>query len=142
MPHKHNDNRRHKIPTRKYKVTNWTTYNESLRPRGDLTVWISDEALSQWSAPCRTSRGVQPKYSDLAITMCLSLRVVYDQPLRQTQGMMRSIATLMGVGIAVPDFSTLSRRGKGQVLPPMRRSTASPGPCSSGGRQHGPEGLW
>lgn len=46
MPHKHNDNRRHKIPTRKYKVTNWTTYNESLRPRGDLTVWISDEALS------------------------------------------------------------------------------------------------
>ncbi|WP_234644434.1 MULTISPECIES: transposase [Rhizobium/Agrobacterium group] len=78
----------------------------------------------------------------MAITMCLSLRVVYDQPLRQTQGMMRSIATLMGVGIAVPDFSTLSRRGKGQVLPPMRRSTASPGPCSSGGRQHGPEGLW
>ncbi|MGV2109444.1 transposase, partial [Agrobacterium vitis] len=75
MPHKHNDNRRHKIPTRKYKVTNWTTYNESLRPRGDLTVWISDEALSQWSAPCRTSRGVQPKYSDLAITMCLSLYV-------------------------------------------------------------------
>jgi len=109
MPHKHNEDRRHKIPKQKFKVTNWPAYNESLRRRGDLTVWISDEALIQWSASRRTSRGGQRKYSDLAITMCLTLRVVYDQPLRQTQGMMRSIATLMGVEIAVPDFSTLSQ---------------------------------
>jgi hypothetical protein len=64
----------------------------------------------------------------LAITMCLTLRVVYDQPLRQIQGMMRSIATLMGVGIAVPHFSTVSLRGKGLVLRPVRRPTANPGP--------------
>jgi transposase len=128
MPHKHNEDRRHKIPKQKFKVTNWAAYNESLRRRGDLTVWISDEALSQWSAPRRTSRGGQPIYSDLAITMCLTLRVVYDQPLRQTQGMMRSIATLMGVDIAVPDFSTLSRRSKGLVLPPVRRLTACQDP--------------
>ena len=113
MPHKHNKDRRHKIPKQKFKFTNWATYNESLRRRGDLTVWISDEALSQWSAPRRTSRGGQPKYSDLAIAMCLTVRVVYDQPLRQTQGLMRSIAKLMRVEIAVPDFSTLSRRGNG-----------------------------
>ena len=42
--------------------------------------------------------------------------------------MMRSIAKLTGVEIAVPDFSTLSRRGKGLVLPPVRRQTASQGP--------------
>ena len=113
MPYKFNESRRHKIPKQKFKVTNWAAYNESLRRRGDLTVWISDEALAQWSAPRRTSRGGQPKYSDLAITMCLTLRVVFGSPLRQTQGMMRSIATLMGAEIAVPDFSTLSRRGKG-----------------------------
>jgi hypothetical protein len=59
--------------------------------------------------------------------MCLTLRVVYEQPLRQTQGMMRSIATLMGFAIAVPDFSTLSRRGKRLVLPPVRRRAAYPG---------------
>ncbi|MCE6078182.1 hypothetical protein GOZ89_19285 [Agrobacterium vitis] len=47
-------------------------------------VWISEDALIQWSAPQRKSRGDQRKYSDLAITMCLSLRFVYDQPLRQT----------------------------------------------------------
>ncbi len=146
MPHKHNENRRHKIPKQKFKVTNWSAYNESLRRRGDLTVWISDEALAQWSAPRRTSRGGQPKYSDLAITMCLTLRVVYDQPLRQTQGMMRSLATLMGVEIAVPDFSTLSRRGKGLVLPPVCRITASQGPVhlvvdSTGLKVFG-EGEW
>lgn len=128
MPHKHNEARRHKIPKHKFKVTNWAAYNESLRRRGDLTVWISDEALIQWLAPRRTSRGGQPKYSDLAITMCLTLRVVYDQPLRQTQGLMRSIAKLMGVDIAVPDFSTLSRRSKGLVLPSRRPTTRPSGP--------------
>jgi transposase len=78
--------------------------------------------------------------------MCLTLRVVYDQPLRQTQGMMRGIATLMGVEIAVPDFSTLSRRGKGLELPPVRRPTASQGPVhlvvdSTGLKVFG-EGEW
>jgi predicted aminopeptidase len=97
MPHKFNEDRRHKIAKQKFKVTNWSAYNESLRRRGDLTVWVSDEALSQWSARRRTSRGGQPKYSDLAITMCLTLRVVYDLPLRQTQGLMGSIAKLMSV---------------------------------------------
>ncbi|WP_234688992.1 transposase [Allorhizobium ampelinum] len=93
-----------------------------------MTVWISDEALSQWSAPRRTSRGGQPKYSDLAITMYLTLRVVYDEPLRQAQGIMRIIAKLMGVEIAGADFSTLSRRGKGLVLSSKRPATRPSGP--------------
>ena len=121
MPHKFNATRRHKIARQKYRVTNWATYNESLRRRGDLTVWVSDEALRLWSAPRRTTRGGQRKYSDLAIELCLTLGVVFKQPLRQTQGFMRSIAELLGVAIAVPDFSTLSRRSKGLKLPAMRK---------------------
>jgi hypothetical protein len=35
---------------------------------------------------------------------------------------MRSIARLLGVGIAVPDFSTLSRRGNGLTLRPKPKS--------------------
>lgn len=38
MPHKFNEDRRHKIAKQKFKVTNWAAYNESLRQRGDLTV--------------------------------------------------------------------------------------------------------
>lgn len=78
MPHKFNAARRHKFPKTRYRVTNWSEYNESLRRR-----------------------------SDLAISTCLTLRTVYKLPLRQTQGLMRSIARLMGVAIPVPDFSTL-----------------------------------
>ena len=116
MPHKFNADRRDKIPKQKHRVTNWAEYNESLRCRGDLTVWISDDALALWAAPRRTTRGGQPRYSDLAIELCLTLGVVFKQPLRQTQGLMRSIARLLEVEIAVPDFSTLSRRGSGLIL--------------------------
>lgn len=116
MPHKLNAVRRTKIPRQKHRVTNWAEYNESLRRRGDLTVWISVEALDLWSAPRRTTRGGQPRYSDLAIELCLTLGVVFKQPLRQTQGLMRSIAGLLRVQIAVPDFSTLSRRGDGLTV--------------------------
>ena len=42
--------------------------------------------------------------------------MVFKQPLRQTQGFMRSIAEILGAEIAVPDFSTLSRRGNGLSL--------------------------
>ncbi len=128
MPHKFNASRRHKIARQKFKITNCTAYNESLRQRGDLTVWVSDETLCSWFAARRTSRGGQPKYSDLAITLCLSLRIVYGLPLRQTQGLMRSVTKLMGLDIAVPDFSTLSRRSKGLVLPSVRRQAASAEP--------------
>jgi len=116
MPHKFNADRRDKIPKQRHRVPNWAEYNEGLRRRGDLTVWISEDALALWSAPRRTTRGGQPHYSDLAIELCLTLGLVFKQPLRQTQGLMRSIARLLGVGIAVPDFSTLSRRGNGLTL--------------------------
>jgi hypothetical protein len=48
--------------------------------------------------------------------------MVFKQPLRQTQGLMRSIATLLGVEITVPDFSTLSRRSNGLILRPRPRT--------------------
>jgi hypothetical protein len=128
MPHKFNADRRDKIAKQKFQVTNWPAYNESLRQRGDLTVWVSEEALSLWTAARRRSRGGQPKYSDLAITLCLTLRVVYGLPLRQTQGLMRSVAALMGLDIAVPDFSTLSRRSKGLALPSATSRIKTSGP--------------
>ena len=116
MPHKFNARRRDKIPKQKHRVTNWSEYNESLRQRGDLTVWVSEDALGLWSAPPRTTRGGQRKYSDLAVEICLTLGVVFKQPLRQTQGLMQSIVRLLGIEIIVPDFSTLSRRGNGLAL--------------------------
>jgi hypothetical protein len=38
------------------------------------------------------------------------------RPWRQTEGLLRSLATLLGVGIGVPDHTTFSRRSPGLVL--------------------------
>jgi hypothetical protein len=86
MPHKFNADRRDNIPKQKQRVTNWAEYDESLRRRGDLTVWISDDELGLWEAAPRTTPGGQPSYSDLAIELCLTLGIVFKQPLRQTEG--------------------------------------------------------
>ena len=106
MQHKFNTTRGDKIPKQKYRVTNGAEYNEGSRRRGDLTVWIHEEALGLWSAPRRSTRGGPRRYSDLAIELCLTRGFVFKQPLRQTQGLMRSIAKLLGVEITVPDLST------------------------------------
>lgn len=124
MPHKFNSGRRHKFEKKRYRFTNWSAYTESLRQRGDVTVWLSAEVETAWSAERRKTRGGQPVYSDLAITVCLTLGMVYKQPLRQTQGFVRSLVQLMGVDIRVPDYSTFSRRGTGLALPMGSRTEA------------------
>jgi hypothetical protein len=65
MPYKFNQPRRHKIPTTKYRVTNWPDYDAALVRRGALTVWFTDEAIAEWRAPATGRRGGQPIYSAL-----------------------------------------------------------------------------
>jgi hypothetical protein len=57
MPYKHNESRRHKIKKSRYKVTNWKAYNDSLRNRGDITVWFTEEALKGWHPEKSGKRG-------------------------------------------------------------------------------------
>ncbi|WP_324617459.1 IS5 family transposase [Microvirga alba] len=112
MPFKHTTSRRHRIGKMKFKVTNWREYEAGLRQRGSLTLWITPEALSSWQAPRRTTRGGQPRYSDLAIETALTLGLVSDLRLRQTEGLLASVLPLMGLDLAVPDHTTLSRRAR------------------------------
>ncbi|WP_300074803.1 IS5 family transposase [uncultured Ruegeria sp.] len=143
MPHKFNDARRDKFPKAKYRVTNCSEYNESLRRRGDVTIWVSDDMVQNWTSIRRKTRGGQSRYSDLAIEICLTLRVVFRLPLRQTQGFMRSIARLMGMDLVVPDFSTLSRRGRGLENDRNRRAASKPITLivdSTGLKMHGGDG--
>src|SRR6202049_970221 len=110
MPFKANAARRHHIPKQKRKVTNWAAYDASLRQRGSLTVWFTDEAITAWQAAPRTTRGGQSWYSPLAILTALTLRAVFRLALRQTEGLIGSIISLLSLTLAVPDHSTLSRR--------------------------------
>src|ERR1700761_5090354 len=63
VPFKLNQDRRHHIPRQQRKVTNWPAYEASLRQRGSLTVWFTDDAIAAWAAERRTTRGGQPSYS-------------------------------------------------------------------------------
>jgi hypothetical protein len=58
-------------------------------------------------------RGGQAIYADIAIETRLALRLVLHQPLRQTEGALRSIVDLLGVQIRIPDHTTFRRRGGG-----------------------------
>ena len=118
MPYKFNEPRRHKIPTAKYRVINWPDYDAALVRRGALTVWFTDAAIAAWRAPATGRPGGQPIYSALAIETALTIRVVFHQPLRQTEGLLRSMADVLGVDIGIPDHTTLSRRGVGLTVLP------------------------
>lgn len=125
MPFKANQERRHHIAKQRHKVTNWAEYDAALRQRGSLTVWFTDAAIAAWHAERRTTRGGQPYYSALAIKTALALRAVFRLALRQTEGLIGSIIRLLGLDLAVPDHSTLSRRA--ETLPvPRPRSGGGP----------------
>jgi len=60
MPFKLNQNRRHHIPRQRHKVTNWPDYEASLRQRGNLTVWFTEEAIAAWAAEPAQSAAASP----------------------------------------------------------------------------------
>src|SRR4051794_26897743 len=120
VPFKANAARRHRIPKQRHRVTNWAEYDAALRQRGSLTVWFSEAAIAAWRAEPRTTPGGQPSYSALAIITALTLRAVFRLALRQTEGLIGSILRLLGLGLAVPDHTTLSRRAETLEVPRSR----------------------
>ena len=125
MPFKADAARRHRIPKQRHRVTNWAVYEAALRQRGSLTVWFSEAAVAAWRAEPRTTRGGQPWYSPLAILTALALRAVFRLGLRQTEGLIGSTLQLLGLDLAVPDHTTLSRRA-GSLEVPRPRPTGGP----------------
>jgi hypothetical protein len=122
VPFKTNAARRHRIPRQRHRVTNWAEYDGALRRRGSLTVWFSDAAIAAWQAEPRTTPGGQPHYSALAILTALTLRAVFRLALRQTEGLIGSVLRLLGLELAVPDHTTLSRRADTLEVPRPRSS--------------------
>ncbi|MCK4554535.1 IS5 family transposase [Candidatus Parcubacteria bacterium] len=104
--------KKNKSNKKKYKVRNWSEYNESLKKRGMIDVYIDEYAIEQWDAKPNNKRGAQPVYSDLAIQITLQFGKIFRQKLRQTEGLVISLFKLMDIDLNVPDFSTLSRRSE------------------------------
>ncbi|WP_413874768.1 IS5 family transposase [Albidovulum sp.] len=113
------------VPPR-YRTTNWKSYNDALKRRGSLLVWLDKDM--EWRAPRAGRNGRPPVFSSAAIQFCLTAKVLFGLPLRQATGMVASILSLAGLDWPVPDFSTLSRRQKTiTVQIPARRP---PGPLN------------
>lgn len=104
-----------------YRTKNWKKYNEALKQRGSITLWISEDALAGWMHQGRRRRGRPFVFSDAAILCALTLRAVFRLPLRQTEGFLQSIFQVMHVFLPVPDYSTLCLRGKSLIVPLVRK---------------------
>ena len=53
------------------KKVDWEVYDRSLKKRGCITFWMSDETTENWYSELTSKRGAQPK-----IETALSLRLV------------------------------------------------------------------
>jgi hypothetical protein len=84
-------------------VSNWAEYDRALVRRGDITLWISEDAIESWKPAPTGRRGGQKKFSDHAIETALTLRLVFNLPLRQAEGFLRSMLALMDVDLEAPD---------------------------------------
>jgi len=94
-----------------YRIRNWREYNRALKQRGSLTVWISKDAIANWTTNDLTGEpGASPTYTNLAIETMATVQAIYSLAGRQTQGFLQSIFELMKIALTVPDHSTLSRR--------------------------------
>ena len=115
MPHKHNADRRHHIPKMAFKVLNWPAYEAGLRRRGSLTLWIEAAALECWQT---TGPNGQARYRDVAIQTSLMLHTAFKLALRQTEGLITSVFTLMGLTLSAPDHTTIRRAVTLPVIQP------------------------
>jgi hypothetical protein len=74
-----------KLSPARYRTTNWSSYTTSLRKRGSLLIWMHKDLT--WLAP---PDGRLAVFSNAANQFCLTIKVLFKLPLRQTTGMVAS----------------------------------------------------
>lgn len=71
-------------PPARYRTTNWSSYNASLRKRGSLLIWVDKDMA--WRAP-RDGRPRRPAVlSDAAMQFCLSTKILFKLPCARPPG--------------------------------------------------------
>jgi IS5 family transposase len=102
---------KHKKTKARYHLRNWREYNRALVQRGSLTLWFSAEVLTVWQSRERTGQRGHPRtYSDTAILTMATLQEIYHLGVRQTEGLVDSLGERLHLEVAIPHYSTLSRR--------------------------------
>jgi transposase len=98
----------------KFKISNWSEYNNILRNRGRIDFMIAEDLSDGWYEDNSgyKKRGGQRLYSDKAILMCMQLRYLFGLKLRQSEGFINWIFKMSGFSITCPNYTTLSKRGR------------------------------
>ena len=128
-----------------YRIRNWREYDTSLRQRGSLAFWISQELIDNWMTKEKTGRrGASRTYTDAAIETLAVVQYLFGQASRQAEGMLASLFEMMQVSLPVPDHTTLSRRlAKLAVRLPIKlKAKARHVVCDSTGVKVYGEGEW
>lgn len=106
----------------KYRTTNWPEYNAALKRRGSLEVWF-DPAMAWFAVP--DGRPGRPlRFSDSAIGFCLTLKGLFQLPLRQVTGLVASLLRMARLDWPAPDYTTLCRRQRTLSVDLGRRSSS------------------
>lgn len=108
---------------KRYRIRNWKDYNKALVKRGSLTLWFDEVSIKKWhKAEKKKGRGRPRRYADIAIECMLTLKMVFDLPLRATQGLVESLIELLHLPIEAADYSTVCRRQKTLDIKLQKRS--------------------
>lgn len=83
-----------KPPPQKYRTTNWKAYNAALKSRGSLLIWL--DPTMNWHGQASDKRGRSPTFSDQAIQFCLSIKCLFNLPLRQAMEWPRAFCIWQG----------------------------------------------
>lgn len=112
----HNNNNIKIRKVNKKRIINWSAYNQSLRNRGNLSIFISEALIHDGCLiiPNRTGKPGRPqKYADEVIEFTLTIRELFNLPLRQTDGFVAFLFRMMNITSGSPDYTTISKRMPG-----------------------------
>lgn len=130
---------------KRFRTINWPEYNKALIQRGSINLWLSEEVIAAWTWPPHEGRNGRPrKYSDEAIICALTIRAVFNLPLRAVEGFLRSLFQRIGIDLPVPSYSVICRRAeelKGRLPKLSTRRPTDLVLDSSGMKIYG-EGEW
>jgi len=93
---------------KKYHIRNWKHYNKALVNRGSLTLWFDEKVIENWYSVTHSGERGRPKlYSDIALECCLSIKAMFQLPLRATERFVNSLFQLVNLPLIAPHYTSI-----------------------------------
>ena len=95
-----------KFTAQKYRMTNWKAYDVALKASGLLLLWLDPDMCRRGKPTGK--RGQSQKYSGDAVQLWLTIKGLFNLPLRQAIGMVQSLLKLAGLDRCLISASSAS----------------------------------